>query len=70
MLIPVFSQFLRFGSFAVLRENWSVSLFGEISEFCTGYRCDSGGYHLDITFVRFVSIFGFSAVFENYGQLR
>ena len=61
---------LSFGSFVVLREIWSVSSFGEISVFYTGYRCDSDEYHLDITFVWFVSLFDFSTVFENYGQLR
>ena len=61
---------LRFGNFAVLRENWPVSPFGEISEFCTGYRCDSDGYHLDITFVRFVSTFMVFGIFGKTGQFR
>ena len=68
--VALVRSILSFGSFAVLREIWPVSPLGEISVFYTGYRCDMGGYHLDITFVWFVSIFGFSAVFEKCRQLR
>ena len=68
--VALVRSILSFGSFVVLREIWPVSPLGEISVFYTGYQCVSDGYHLDITFVWFVSIFVFSAVFEKCGQLR